>query len=434
MLTYVTALFTYPEQKHRSPDAYFKYFEYIASTGVPIIVFLDPIFKDTENVKVIKDTYGNVRIEWMALDVSYVDSWKEPVKLPARRNEIKDTKAYMCIQLMKLKCLMMSVYLTDSEYIAWIDFGIFHVIKNIEKVQTLIKEYVSRTFPKDKIIAPRCNSAITKRDIINSICWYFAGGILIGYRTLFEYAYECQMKLVEYYRPHLMWEVNYWYLMRHLFISYDADHNDSILEIPESFITENVGFDLLSVINSDAFQKVVDHYNIDDTYFLERPGQEHYRLLSYLASFYKNHIFVDIVTDTGRTALALSSNESNKIYSFDVEKKEKFMKSLFPKNIEFIIEDVVSNPDNSGWKDIILNSALIVLDIHPHEGIVEYKLYEYLRDHQYKGIMICDDIWHFEKMRNNFWYKIPHHHKYDLTDVGHWSGTGIIFNFLNSCL
>ena len=29
-------------------------------------------------------------------------------------------------------------------------------------------------------------------------------------------------------------------------------------------------------------------------------------------------------------------------------------------------------------------------------------------------------------MRDNFWYQVPDSERYDLTEFGHWSGTGII--------
>jgi hypothetical protein len=41
------------------------------------------------------------------------------------------------------------------------------------------------------------------------------------------------------------------------------------------------------------------------------------------------------------------------------------------------------------------------------------------------GFVVCDDIWFFKEMRDNFWYKIPDQYKYDLSSFGHWSGTGI---------
>lgn len=78
------------------------------------------------------------------------------------------------------------------------------------------------------------------------------------------------------------------------------------------------------------------------------------------------------------------------------------------------------------WKDILLQSSFILLDIDPHDGVLEYEFYEWLCDNDYRGFMVCDDIWYFEGMRKNFWYKIPYEHKIDLTEEGHWSGTGII--------
>jgi len=78
---------------------------------------------------------------------------------------------------------------------------------------------------------------------------------------------------------------------------------------------------------------------------------------------------------------------------------------------------------NFGKKEF-LQVLLFFLDIDPHEGKDEYVFYEWLRDNNYKGVLICDDIHHFEAMRNNFWSKIPNEFKTDLTSQGHWSGTG----------
>ena len=74
----------------------------------------------------------------------------------------------------------------------------------------------------------------------------------------------------------------------------------------------------------------------------------------------------------------------------------------------------------------MLSSSIIFIDTDPHQGIAELKLYNYLKHHNYDGLLIYDDIWHFEAMRNNFWYKIEDEYKFDLTPWGHWSGTGLI--------
>ena len=43
----------------------------------------------------------------------------------------------------------------ECEYLAWIDFGIFHMINDITKAQTKLQSIASyNKFPKDKIIAP----------------------------------------------------------------------------------------------------------------------------------------------------------------------------------------------------------------------------------------------------------------------------------------
>jgi hypothetical protein len=77
------------------------------------------------------------------------------------------------------------------------------------------------------------------------------------------------------------------------------------------------------------------------------------------------------------------------------------------------------------WKELILSSEFIFLDVDPHNGIMEYNFYLFLKENNYKGFVICDDIWYFKDMRNNFWYKIEDEYKYDISNLGHWSGTGI---------
>jgi hypothetical protein len=64
-------------------------------------------------------------------------------------------------------------------------------------------------------------------------------------------------------------------------------------------------------------------------------------------------------------------------------------------------------------------------------------MYEWLKQNDYKGIIIYDDIYlkkghavdGFDTTTNDmveFWNKIPNEYKIDLTHVGHWSGTGLV--------
>jgi hypothetical protein len=95
-------------------------------------------------------------------------------------------------------------------------------------------------------------------------------------------------------------------------------------------------------------------------------------------------------------------------------------------NIEYNLQNLWEPVIRQVWEQKLLNSAFIVLDIDPHEGTRELEFYEWLKAKNYQGFVVCDDIWYFKPMRDNFWYKVLSEDKLDVTEVAHWSGTGII--------
>lgn len=154
-----------------------------------------------------------------------------------------------------------------------------------------------------------------------------------------------------------------------------------------------------------------------------QPKGEHHTLLTRLAREYKNSVIIDIGTHLGASAYSLSREPSNHVYSFDILHKQSL--PIIP-NVSYHLDNIMSPEGREKWKDILLNSAFMLLDIDPHDGYLEYEFYEWLRDNNYQGFVVCDDIWLFEGMRKNFWYKIPYEHKIDVTDEGHtYSGTGV---------
>jgi hypothetical protein len=64
--------------------------------------------------------------------------------------------------------------------------------------------------------------------------------------------------------------------------------------------------------------------------------------------------------------------------------------------------------------------------LHPHEGVIENKILQFLKTANYQGIILFDDIWYFKTMRDNIWYKIDEEYKLDVTEYSHWSGCGIV--------
>lgn len=152
-------------------------------------------------------------------------------------------------------------------------------------------------------------------------------------------------------------------------------------------------------------------------YFLEAPGKEHYKLLSYFSKLQDDATLLDVGTNRGLSALALSVNSSNKVVSFDLENFKEI--SGWPSNVEFKLGWITM----PAYKSLVLESSFIFLDTL-HDGVFEHQFYHYLRSIGWKGVLMLDDIKLNAPMKE-FWSCIEEQ-KYDASQYGHWSGTGIV--------
>ena len=184
---------------------------------------------------------------------------------------------------------------------------------------------------------------------------------------------------------------------------------------------------ILAAVDYTAFRGIIS----DCPEFYGEIGREHYKLLSYLSTFYNGETIIDIGTHRGSSALALSYNPSNTIYTFDIHNKVENAGIKSRDNIVFSFDNLFEPAAQATWKARILSAPFIFLDVDPHNGSMEIEFYTWLKKIDYKGFVICDDIWYFKEMRDNFWYRVPAGERHDLTHLGHWSGTGII-NFSNT--
>ena len=150
-------------------------------------------------------------------------------------------------------------------------------------------------------------------------------------------------------------------------------------------------------------------------YFWMDAGAEHYKLLAYLSTCYRDSTFVDLGTDKGCSALALSYELSNRVVSYDIENRRVAPIEL--PNVEFRVRDALED------KDTILSAPLIMLDT-AHDGVFEQRLYARLVEWRYEGLLLLDDIY-LNPVMQSFWDKIGLE-KIDLTPLGHWSGTGLV--------
>lgn len=174
------------------------------------------------------------------------------------------------------------------------------------------------------------------------------------------------------------------------------------------------------------------------------PGKEHYFFLASLGLQLQNKKIMEFGTHHGRSSYTIDygnrkNNNHNEIITYDINRI--ILNGIFDNtNIDYRIEDLFDPTNRENNKEHILSSDIIFIDIDPHEGIMEYDMYLWLKNNDYKGIILFDDIHlgpgHMGVTTGNsmqqFWDKIEDEYKIDLTSVGHWSGTGLVcFHFEN---
>lgn len=149
----------------------------------------------------------------------------------------------------------------------------------------------------------------------------------------------------------------------------------------------------------------------------------HYRLLGHLAMRFPSRTVIDIGTNCGDSALALSFG-GGQVHSFDIEDRTSDRPRR--ENVVYHIEDLWNLSVREKWKLTLLESAVVFIDIAPHDGAPELELVRWFEANGYRGILVLDDIWYYKRMRDELWGKLDERHKTDVTRLGHWSGTGIV--------
>ena len=155
-------------------------------------------------------------------------------------NVSKDTPGYMFIQCHKTEWVKQAIQENpyNTTNFVWIDFGIFHMIKDEVSFALALKNLSRKTY--DNVRVASCvdpNSISYDKNIYREISWYFAGSIFGGNKeSLVEFAKIMKATCIHLMetKKHIMWEVNVWYLIfqkyKTLFDPYHADHNLSILD------------------------------------------------------------------------------------------------------------------------------------------------------------------------------------------------------------
>ena len=170
----------------------------------------------------------------------------------------------------------------------------------------------------------------------------------------------------------------------------------------------------------------------------------YYAILAQMSTYINDSIIVDLGTLYGESAAALSYNQSNKVYTYDVEHREEASARLGKiefQNVNYIIGNCIEDnwsgmamlegvPPKSD-KEIFLSSELIFMDVDPHDGIQEDKVLNFLISNGWKGLMVCDDIGsgrepgkqNAHPLMRDWWITIDLP-KYDISKNYYAAGTG----------
>jgi predicted O-methyltransferase YrrM len=152
----------------------------------------------------------------------------------------------------------------------------------------------------------------------------------------------------------------------------------------------------------------------DKKYITMGAGREHYRLLYWFGKTYAYYA-LELGTYRGHSALAIAMGGAN-VNSFDIESHLDIL----------IVEeyDLYFHIKENGHLEINDKVKLVFLDTY-HDGTYERVVLNHLRDIKWKGILVMDDI-HLNDEMKAVWSEITER-KEDWSDIGHWSGTGIVF-------
>jgi hypothetical protein len=227
------------------------FFMKIVELDINICLFISSEYKDI--FELISTKHKNlIIIDILSIgDLEFTKIGNKNSKLlvlPERRSHIKDIHNYMFLMNSKIEFIKKTIDVNpfNNEYFCWFDFSLPYVFKNIENSLLKMQKYSVSNFISTPFIAmPGCLTyKVGNPDVLKgSICWRFCGGFFIGDKKSLLSFYDVSIYHFENFlilTKNLVWEVNYWAWLEafgHISpIWYLADHNDSIINIPDQVI------------------------------------------------------------------------------------------------------------------------------------------------------------------------------------------------------
>lgn len=245
--TFVTAFLDLREDrsKDKSFDTCFQLARKLFSTLNCFYVFLSRTF-ETEGNQLMKE-FPNIHIQYIELEEleTYKEVESTPVNLPTVRTEHHDTKAFMILMNSKIEFVYRAIQDNrfGSTHFAWIDFSIFHVLRNVDSSTKYLQLLGNTKFKDQLLVFPGCwDKGRDENTIFYRVSWRFCGGFFLGDKDSLSNWYSLYRREFSHILQNngvLPWEVNIWHYME---LQYEfhpqwfaANHDDSILRIPSSY-------------------------------------------------------------------------------------------------------------------------------------------------------------------------------------------------------
>jgi hypothetical protein len=244
-LTFVSAFINLNEDRSTdmSIEKRFDYFCELASSGIPIYLFLSNCYKDIYNEKC--NSFTNVNVIY--IELNDLDLYKNvegcTVNMPIERKPQKDSLKYMILMNSKIEFIYRVMQITNTLHYSWIDFSVFYIFKSKKLIINNLKYLSQLSYIDNCLFIPGClNKGDEKDNIFLKINWRFCGGFFIGDRNSLEKFYDiyCESFKDIILNNGLTWEVNIWHYLELIGkispIWIKSDHNDTLLNIPKELI------------------------------------------------------------------------------------------------------------------------------------------------------------------------------------------------------
>ena len=285
-ITFVTAFIDLNEDRTncRTLDTCISLFKTLAESGISICLYLSPNLEKT-GIK-IQELYKNVKfIKTINLEdmVTYKLIKSLNPLLPNKRCAIKDSLNYITLMNAKAEFVSDAININpfNTSHFAWIDFGICHIISNPKNTLSRLYRIAEHSKLQENILAFPGSWSLEMvlqnfKNIANIPYWRMCGGFYFGDKQSLQSMYELNLEAISKFINQygiISWEVNIWawmeLTMKCKIRVFTADHNDTILQIPESYIvkesnnkissniSDNVTSNVLSTIVSKYIDKII---------------------------------------------------------------------------------------------------------------------------------------------------------------------------------